>query len=246
MQFMPPPEISVVVPAFNEEHYLPACLEALRQQRHAPAHEVIVVDNASTDATAAIARSFDVRLVSEPLRGVARARHTGFMAARAPIIASTDADCMPASDWLARIRDAFREHPEVAALGGYVFFHDAPPYIDFFPKIGRRLNVLHYIGVVTGKQPLSTQNLAVQRSAYEAIGGFDRRITSPLALDDVDLTLRLSQKGPMQVIPDLVVWASSRRYVQEPVKTLSHRLANYATYALHGHGVFADHPSNVR
>ena len=53
------------------------------------------------------------------------------------------------------------------------------------------------------EQPLSTQNLAVQRSAYEAIGSFDRRITCSLALDDVDLTLRLSQKNPIRVIPDL-------------------------------------------
>ena len=86
------PHLSVVIPAYNEEQYLPACLRALRQQKDAPPFEVIVVDNASTDSTACIAGQFGAHVVAEPRKGVARARQSGFEAARAPIVASTDAD----------------------------------------------------------------------------------------------------------------------------------------------------------
>ena len=60
--------ISVVIPAYNEENYLDRCLRSLREQRYPTSQfEVIVVDNASTDATAEIARRFGARVVSEPV-----------------------------------------------------------------------------------------------------------------------------------------------------------------------------------
>jgi len=240
------PIISVVVPVYNEERSLPACLDSLRGQKCSFPFEIIVVDNASTDHSADIARQAGVRLVSEPRKGVGLARRAGFAAAQANIVASTDADCIVPVDWLARIQQAFLEQPSLIAIGGYALYHDAPPYLHFLARISNRLDLIHLVGKVARWQPLSTQNLAVRKGAYEQAGGFDPTITSPLGLDDVDLTLRLSAIGPIHVVPDLIVLASARRFHQEPVKTIGYRCANYASYALQKRGVFRQKTADIR
>jgi glycosyltransferase involved in cell wall biosynthesis len=99
----PPPRISVVIPVLDGAKVLPGCLDALVGQRDAPRFEVIVVDNGSRDATAAVAREHSVhpRVVSESARGPYAARNTGIAAASGEIIAFTDADCVPDERWLA-------------------------------------------------------------------------------------------------------------------------------------------------
>lgn len=98
-----PIRISVVVPAFNEEHYVAAALESLQGQECAPPYEIIVVDNDSSDDTAAVARRYGVTVLHEPQPGVCAARQRGTAAARGDIVVSTDADTVHPSDWLARI-----------------------------------------------------------------------------------------------------------------------------------------------
>ena len=240
------PLISVVVPAYNEEKTLPACLNSLLNQDCTFPYEIIVVDNASTDRTAEIARQYNARLLREPVKGVASARRAGFAAARADLIASTDADCVAPSDWLAQIRRAFTKQPELIAVGGYTLFYDAPYGLNFFPRLTHRLNAMRLVGGFVGQQPLSTQNLAVRKTAYQQVGGFNPAITSPLGLDDVDLTLRLSALGPVAVLPSPVVWASARRYRQAPVRTIGYRWANYASYALLRRGVFRRASADIR
>ena len=243
---MMPVDISVVIPAFNEEKYLARCLYGLMHQVDPPRVEVIVVDNGSSDSTAVIARSFGAQVITEPQLGVGRARRVGFAAARAPIIASTDADCIPSPNWLNRIWQTFVDEPDLVAVAGYALFLDGPLYIRMAPRLIQRVNAFRYIGHMFGRQPASTQNLAVRRQAYEAVGGFNAAIVSPLALDDVDLPLRLSKLGPVRVRSDLVVWTSARRYMQEPLRTFWYRAANYAAYAVQGQGVFAERQSNIR
>ncbi|MCA9942810.1 MAG: glycosyltransferase [Ardenticatenaceae bacterium] len=243
---MSQPTISIVVPAYNEERTLPTCLDSLCGQNCSFPYEIIVVDNASTDRTADIAMQAGVRLIHEPRKGVGLARRAGFAAARANIIASTDADCIVPANWLAHIQQVFTERPSFIAIGGYALYHDAPPYLHFLTHITNRLNLFQAVGKIARRQPLSTQNLAVRKSAYEQVGGFDPAITSPLGLDDVDLTLRLSTIGSVSVIPDLVVWASARRFRKEPVKTVGYRWSNYASYALQKRGVFRQKTADVR
>lgn len=121
------PYVSVVIPAYNEEKYLPACLRAVGQQEDAPPYEIIVVDNASTDGTACIAGQFGVRVATEPHKGGARARQAGFEAACGEIIASTDADTCVTPDWLARIAAHFRDDPALGAVYGPVYWYDGRP-----------------------------------------------------------------------------------------------------------------------
>src|SRR3990172_6189513 len=113
------PVISVVVPAYNEEDYLPKSLQALKNQEFHKAFEVIVVDNNSTDNTHAIASSFNTRIIKEKNQGLIFAKQAGCKHARAGIIAVLDADNIPSPDWLERIDRHFNDEHLAAVTGPY-------------------------------------------------------------------------------------------------------------------------------
>ena len=97
--------ISVVVPAYNEEQYIAACLSSILNQKNEALHEIIVVDNASTDATAQIAASYPgVRVVLEQNKGLPYARQRGLEEAVGDIVAYIDADTKVRPGWLQRRR----------------------------------------------------------------------------------------------------------------------------------------------
>ncbi|MFP5282884.1 MAG: glycosyltransferase family 2 protein, partial [Actinomycetes bacterium] len=83
-----PVRLSVVVPAHDEADFLPATLASLARQDFAGGFEVIVVDNASTDDTAAVAARHGARVVTEPRPGVCAARQAGTLAARGDLVVS--------------------------------------------------------------------------------------------------------------------------------------------------------------
>src|SRR5690349_4692767 len=94
-------DIAVIVPAHNARGTLRAALEALLAQRFDRSFELIVVDDCSTDDTAAIAEELGARVVRTPRQGgPAAARNAGVAATSASLLAFTDADCEPAPDWL--------------------------------------------------------------------------------------------------------------------------------------------------
>jgi len=88
------PIISIIVPAYNEEKYLPKCLWALTHQDFKLPYEIIVVDNNSADKTKKIAKKFGARVVFEKKKGLLKARDKGIKSARAELIAITDADTL--------------------------------------------------------------------------------------------------------------------------------------------------------
>ena len=105
-------ELTVVVPAYNEQRWIGGALLALGAQTDRE-FTLVVVDNGSTDDTARVVRDFaragalDVRLVGEPEPGAGTAADTGFryaIAHGARLLARTDADCLPAPDWVATAR----------------------------------------------------------------------------------------------------------------------------------------------
>jgi glycosyltransferase involved in cell wall biosynthesis len=85
--------LSIVIPAFNEEKYIGDCLKSCLKFAPANLREIIVVDNASTDRTAEVARGYGplVRVVSQPKKGLTHARQAGFEAAQGDIMMSIDA-----------------------------------------------------------------------------------------------------------------------------------------------------------
>jgi glycosyltransferase involved in cell wall biosynthesis len=111
--------ISFVVPAYNEEAYLPACLESiLAQTRTLPAEssEIIVVNNASTDRTREVALRYPgVSVVDEPRKGLTFARQAGFAASSGALIANVDSDSRLTPGWLAQVLATFSEAEASAA-----------------------------------------------------------------------------------------------------------------------------------
>ena len=97
-----PPHVSVIVPVLNDEDGLRRCLDALMAQSTTHRFEVIVVDNGSRDETVAVATSHPIKpsVRTEHRRGSYAARNAGIQAARAPLLAFTDADCEPGPGWL--------------------------------------------------------------------------------------------------------------------------------------------------
>src|SRR5215471_10901315 len=120
-------QITVVVSTYNRCEMLPAALEhLLEQETGGICYEVIVVDNNSSDATREVVRRIigeghpNLRYVFEPKQGSSFARNAGIAAATAEIIAFVDDDVVVAKDWIATIKQAFEDQPEIDCIGGKV------------------------------------------------------------------------------------------------------------------------------
>lgn len=220
-------KISVVIPAYNEEQYLGACLQSLMAQDYSEPFEIIVADNGSTDRTAAIAREFGVRVLSEPRRGVCAARQTGTENARGDIVVSTDSDTVFPSGWLSTIARTFADHPGAVAVTGPVTFVDAPWWGRSLA--GALFGINRAIFVRTGKvRHISGCNTAFRKGAWS---GYQTRLTQ--GGDELDLLRQLSAHGPVVFRQDMLVETSSRRFHHGPayhffVTMLWYYFINYA------------------
>ena len=116
---MTAPPLAVVVPAHNAADTITGCVAALRQQRYEGPVAIIVVDDGSTDDTAALARAAGATVITTPRGRPAAARNVGARAAEANIICFTDADCVPRPDWLNEISAPLADPAVVAAKGTY-------------------------------------------------------------------------------------------------------------------------------
>ncbi len=160
--------VSVVVPAFNEENYIPHCLAALARQEHPGFDvEVIVVDDGSTDRTATIARQFGARVISETRCGVSGARQTGFEAARGEIVASMDADTIPPHDWLVRLVAELQSAPDIVGVHGPIQLCNGKAYLGWASHWLSGL--FFWINNSLRKPTFSGQNFAVKREAWARV-----------------------------------------------------------------------------
>ncbi len=211
--------ISVIIPAFNEAEYLATTIDTLRRafetlpEATGVRHEIIVVDNGSTDTTAAVAQSVGARLVSEPLRGVARARNAGARLASGDILVFLDADTLVPPGFAPELLQAALD--PVCLGGAFDTDHRAARvsvrvYLAFWRVIGLCLRV--------------GQGAAqfCRRSAFDALGGYDERF---YVGEDVRFYQRLKRaarrRGAHVRLLQAAVVPSPRRWDQWPLwKTL--------------------------
>ena len=206
--------ISTIVCAYNEADYIGPCLQSLRQQTRLP-DEILVVDNASTDSTAAIAGGVaGVRVIDEPRKGLVRAREAGRLAATGELLVYLDADCRAPEDWLQRVERRFERRPSLVALSGPYRFYDWDWWgrmliraYDFTLAPLTQLFVYRVAGVGT---LFYGGNFAVRRGALDAIGGFDTRIE--FHGEDTNLGRRLIGVGPVAMAGECWLMTSARRY----------------------------------
>jgi glycosyltransferase involved in cell wall biosynthesis len=122
--------LSLIIPVYNEERHIRACLDAIANQTIAST-EVIVVDNNCTDRTLEIAEKYKfVTIIKETNQGRGYARSAGFVAATGDIIGRIDADSRIHSDWVERVLNRFEKDQELAGLTGMA-------YVPFIPYISR-------------------------------------------------------------------------------------------------------------
>jgi len=204
--------ISVVVPAYNEEHYLQGCLRALTNYRTDDVLEIIVVDNASTDHTAEVVRSFPgVKLISEPKKGLTCARQAGLKAAKGDFIASVDADTIIPPHWFSSIQCAFQNHPDLVCLSGPYDFYDLSRTQRLASRLYWRL-LATPVYCVVGYMMVGG-NFAAKRTALERAGGFDESIA--FYGEDTDIARRLSKQGRVLFDLHFRVSSSGRRLAQQ-------------------------------
>jgi glycosyltransferase involved in cell wall biosynthesis len=194
-----------VIPAFNEQDNIAACLVSLAEQDYPGRVEVIVVDNASTDATADIARAHGAIVVSEPARGVCHARQRGSSIASGDIIVSSDADTTFPPTWLTQIDSAMTKRPDVVASCGPCAFVNGPWWSA--PYTQALFGVTNWVYRRTGRVLYATAtNIAFRRSAWT---GYDTSLTQ--GGDELGLLRSLRNKGPMHFDADRTTLTSSRR-----------------------------------
>jgi GT2 family glycosyltransferase len=201
----------VVVPAWNAATRLPACLDALAAQTQ-PADEVIVVDNGSTDGTAALARArfARVRLVTNPAnRGFARAVNQGILAAASATIVLLNDDTVPEPDCLAALVAPLAGDDRLGASAATLVYADRPERVNAAGlTIGRDLVAMDAgLGQPVAALPgapwpvfgASGGAAAYRRAALDDIGLFDERFFA--YVEDVDLAwrLRLRRWGTVSV-----------------------------------------------
>ena len=188
------PAVSVVVPFFDSERHLGACIESLLAQEDAGgAYEIILVDNGSSDGSADIAARYGgLTVLEERTPGAYAARNAGVRRARAPVIAFTDADCVVAGDWLRSIRAGMRD-PAVAILLGQVRYPAAAS--ASLRLLGAYENAK--TEYVLGRCPAAhhfgyANNMAVRSSVFAELGPFEewRRAA------DTELVQRLAARRP--------------------------------------------------
>ncbi|MEO0438055.1 MAG: glycosyltransferase family 2 protein [Pseudomonadota bacterium] len=114
------PQVSVIVPFYNSEQYIGACIESLlNADTSVAAVEYLFVDNGSEDSSRTIAANFDrIQTLDEQKRGAYAARNLALRRAKAPIIAFTDADCTVSPNWITTILAAFEER-EIGMVVGH-------------------------------------------------------------------------------------------------------------------------------
>src|SRR6266481_2326405 len=165
-------KLSFVIPAYNEEHYIDTCLEAIEKaiaNRHEiEVIEVIVANNASTDRTAEFAAARrGVVVVHETKPGPNSARQAGFLKARGEYIAFIDADTLPTSQRIDHIYNEFKNSDIVCVSGPYVYY-DLPRGINFlvriFEVVATMTNFLSRI-VMRRSSVVQGGNFAVRKSA---------------------------------------------------------------------------------
>lgn len=195
--------ISVVIPVHNGTSMLEQCLAQVVRS-HFPDYECIVVDDASTEPTLAVARQYGATTLRlDTCMGPAYARNRGAELARGELLFFIDADVCIYPDTLDKIVAYFRAHPSVDALIGS--YDDAPHDPRF---ISQYKNLLHHYIHQHGNELASTFWSgcgAIKRQVFFQFGGYNEAYHRP-SIEDIELGFRLkAAQCPIYLVKDLQV-----------------------------------------
>jgi glycosyltransferase involved in cell wall biosynthesis len=220
--------LTIVIPVYNEENYLGACLDSIAAQSVMP-DEVIVVDNNSTDNTAAIAASYSfVRLIKEPRQHQSFAQKTGFNAATSDIIGRIDADSALPANWVKNVKAYFAQNKDVVGVTG-----STQPYDVSIGRLGTK-GFEFYINLASrlaGNRMLWGANCAIRRSAWLQIQ--DQVMTRADIWEDYDLSFCLASKGQLHSITGIDIGSSFRAVRHPLIKQTRYQFRAVRTFYFH-------------
>ena len=181
------PNISVLIPAYNEESFISKCLESVKSQSYpVDRYEIIVMDNGSTDRTKEIAESMGVRVLNAEGLSIGGVRNLGAEVAEGEIFAYIDADCIAQPNWLFNGSEFLSGVSNVAAVGGRCFLPNNSTWVQ---------RAWGWKEVHAGTQSvdiLSTGSFFVKRDAFFRVGGFNPRL---VAGEDTEISRKLKEEG---------------------------------------------------
>lgn len=236
--------LSVVVPAFNEAEALRDCLDSLREQIGV-IDEVVVVDNNSTDDTAAVVDEFAAtnskfKRVLATEQGVIHARTKGFDSASGDVMARIDADSRVGPSWAEAIIDFFTRYGDTYEAGtGMCTSYDLP-FQAKFRESHRRLSEEAAVKLAgpegSDLERLFGSNMAITKTAWEQARPFSCMRSD--VFEDLDLTLCLERnKVRIGLIPGAEATISGRRFLTSVRPYFRYCMRDQRTYKVHG---FAD------
>ena len=182
--------MSIVIPAYNAQQGIAQTLEACLKQEFPFPYETIVVDDGSTDATAARVKAYPVRYLYQENAGPAKARNNGWKAANGGIICFTDSDCIPLVNWISALLDGF-ESDDIAAVAGSYDIRNQESFLaqcihqeikDRHARFGKRIRAF------------GSYNVAIRRTVLDQTGGFNESYRFPSG-EDNDLSYRILKTG---------------------------------------------------
>jgi glycosyltransferase involved in cell wall biosynthesis len=194
------PVLSIIIPAHDEEVLLGATLDAIgvAVRDAGETAEIIVVDDGSTDRTAAIARERGAAVVAVNVRQIGAARNAGARAARGALLLFVDADTIVSSRVLRGAVEAWRAGC-VGGGAGAVFEPSAPPWAHRL--IGLAARIMRTVRWAPGCF------LFARRDAFERTGGFDERF---FASEEIHLSRALKRLGPFVMLRDNVLTSARK------------------------------------
>ncbi|PZE79406.1 glycosyltransferase family 2 protein [Curtobacterium sp. MCBD17_032] len=224
------PSVSVVIPVRNDAEHLRRCLAALAAQSR-PADELVVVDNGSSDDSAAVARAAGAVVRHEPVRGIARTASLGYDAASGDVIVRLDADTVPPPGWIATALDLL-DDPAVVAVSGPGRPFDAGPVVRVLWPVLYMWPYFVLVHGALGRPPLFGSAAAIRRATWLAVRDRVHR-DDPDVHDDIDLSMQFDPAWRVLVDRALTVRVSARPFSSLPSAVLRTRRA-FHTFRVNG------------
>ena len=242
-----PATVAYYLPCYNVERFLDKTIEGILNQNH-PIHELLIVDDASPDASRAIAARYPTRILChEENRGLAAARNTAWRAANAAYVASVDTDAIPEPNYLQCAMMEFEQGPDrLAGVGGRLVeaYTDTPQdaWRNQFMCQDPGSSRWCVGGEKAGFDPHETHfitgsNTVLLRKAIEDVGGYDERRRTNA--EDFDLCKRLRMKGWHYAFSP---WCAATHFRRDTVPSVLRTAWNYAFWAWEEIGCYASFP----
>lgn len=212
--------ISVVMPAYNEEKRIGETLKTVLNQDFKGKYEVVVCDNNSIDKTIEIAESFGVKVVKELKKGSRFAYDRAVKESSGDIILITNADVILPSNWISRIVEEYKDI-SVVGVGTKVDFYDCPNWVKTVFNIMWNLNP---------KKAMWGTSMSVRREYFDKVGGFDNGVNTN---EDAIFSLLLEKEGKVKILEDVVVLMDGRRFNGGVFHIISEWIRSYGLNALY-------------